>query len=151
MSGASAGAESPILSESLKGRLVSLVVILVCAAPLVTGWLLEPSPKGYGTHESLRLPPCGWLLVTGKPCMTCGMTTAVTLAVHGRIPEAFFAQPAGLVVAIVLASGLWLGVHSLLAGASPGPFLEELTRSRWVWAGAGLILAAAWAYKVVTF
>ena len=46
---------------------------------------LTPSPDGYGTHRQLvvpllgkgensQLPACSFLVMTGKPCPSCGMT-----------------------------------------------------------------------------
>ncbi|MFN9968399.1 MAG: DUF2752 domain-containing protein, partial [Phycisphaerae bacterium] len=85
-------------------RRVGLALAIVCAVPLVIGAWLTPSPTGMGTHRAIGLPPCGFLLATRRPCMTCGMTTAVSLAAQGRLLESARVQPAGALVAVVLAS-----------------------------------------------
>ncbi len=150
MSGAGAGAVSRQSGESFKARLWGLLIVATCAAALLVGARLSPDPAGHGTHTALGLPPCAFLQVFGRPCMTCGMTTAVSLAAHGRIVESFGVQPAGALVAVVLASGLWLGLHALVAGVSPWPTIDSLARPR-AMVFAVALLIAAWVYKIVTF
>lgn len=150
MSGTGAGAVSRNSGFHWTPRLLGLLLVVVCATPLALGWWLEPSAKGHGTHQALGLPPCAFLQVTGHPCMTCGMTTAVSLAAHGRFLDAFWVQPGGALFAIVLASGLWLGLHAVLTEASPVPALEAVFRARIIWIGVGILLAA-WGYKLFTF
>lgn len=72
---------------------------LVCATVLGTAVYLKPSPAGHGTHEGLGLPPCGFIVRSGFPCPTCGMTTAFSLFVRGRWIAAFLAQPTGFILA----------------------------------------------------
>lgn len=142
---------APAMSRELRDRrLIGAAVAIACAAPLITGLLLTPATQGHGTHEQLGLPACGWLLVTGYPCATCGMTTAVTLAAHGHLLQAFRVQPAGALFAVVLASGVWFGLHAMVAAISPKPLLDAITRPRTLWL-VGAVLLAAWAYKIVTF
>jgi len=131
-------------------RLLGLAVAIICATPLVIGAWLTPSPEGHGTHEALGLPRCGFLLAFGRPCMTCGMTTAVALAAHGHFAQAFRTQPAGALVAIVLASGVWFGLHAAATGVSLKPGFDALVRPRVLWI-AGAVLLAAWAYKIAVF
>jgi hypothetical protein len=70
----------------------------------LSAWL-NPSSGGVGTHTQLHLPPCGVLLVFGKPCPSCGMTTAFAWMVRGRVLRALSIQPAG--VAVFLAALAW--------------------------------------------
>lgn len=136
-----------VWSERTLARLIGLALVIVCAAPLVIGAWVSPSPSGMGTHRALGLPPCGFLLVTGRPCMTCGMTTSVSLAAHGRLGESFGAQPAGAILSIVLASGLFAGLHALATGCSLRPLLDGATHKRTLIAAA-VILGVSWGYKV---
>ena len=112
--------------------------------------LLTPDPRSIGTHEQVGLPPCATLVLFHIPCPFCGMTTAFSLMAHGRITEAFLAQPAGAIAALaclaafLLASvfalsGWWL--PSLVRGAPP----RILT-----YASVALLLVA-WIYKILTF
>ncbi|MBL8887568.1 MAG: DUF2752 domain-containing protein [Phycisphaerales bacterium] len=141
---------SSVWDTALARRLLGLAVALVCAAPLVIGACLTPSPEGHGTHQALGLPRCGFLMAFGRPCMTCGMTTAVTLAAHGQFGSAFRTQPAGAILAIVLASGVWFGLHAAATGMSLKPGFDALLRPRALWIAGGVLLAA-WAYKIAVF
>lgn len=82
--------------------------------------------------------------------MTCGMTTAVTWAAHGHFLRALQTQPAGALFAIVLASGVWFGLHAAATGISLKPGLDALVRPRVLWI-AGIVLLGAWAYKIAVF
>lgn len=64
-------------------------------AVLVTASRLDPDPSGHGTHTQLGLPPCAFRARTGRPCPSCGMTTAFAWAVRGRLDRAIVANPAG--------------------------------------------------------
>lgn len=128
-------------------RLIGLALAIVCAFPLVVGALITPSPSGMGTHRALGLPPCGFLMVTGRPCMTCGMTTSVALASRGRLLDSARVQPAGALVALVLASGLCAGLHAMATGCTLRPLLDAATHRRTLIAAA-VILIVSWGYKV---
>ncbi len=64
------------------------------AVAVVRPWL----PHGFGL-------PCPLRSVTGIPCPLCGMTRAVTYAVHGDLGASVAMTPGGI-VAVVLALGL---------------------------------------------
>jgi hypothetical protein len=78
---------------------VALLAIFVIG---VARWLV-PSPTGTGTHTQLYLPACGFKVITGLPCPSCGMTTAFSYMAHLQIARGFSAQPfgAGLFLAVV--------------------------------------------------
>ena len=85
-------------STSKKRREHFLVAALVLSPVALSLWLV-PDPRGYGTHEQLGLPPCGFRLLTGIPCPGCGGTTAFVLSTQGRFTEAIRAHVAGAVLA----------------------------------------------------
>ncbi len=62
---------------------------------------LEPDPRGFGTHTQLGLPSCSFLRTTGRLCPTCGMTTAFAWFMRGRIDRAWWANPAGCLLALL--------------------------------------------------
>ncbi len=88
-------------NTSAKNRWLHLAIAAALFAPIGIATFLSPDPRGYGTHEQLGLPPCGFRLVTGYPCPGCGGTTAFVLAVHGRFPAAFQVHVAGATSAVV--------------------------------------------------
>jgi hypothetical protein len=65
--------------------------------------LLDPDPRGYGTHQKLGLPPCTFRLLFGRPCPGCGMTTSFSHFVRGQFVEAARANAAGTLLAAVCA------------------------------------------------
>jgi hypothetical protein len=97
-------------------RWAMVATALAVAAVFAVARRLEPSPKGYGTHTQLGLPPCHFAWVTGRPCPSCGMTTAFAWTVRGRLGRAWGANPGGAVLALACA-GL---IPWLLAGAALG-------------------------------
>jgi hypothetical protein len=131
-------------------RILAGIVGVALLAMLVVGAHLTPSPEGHGTHEQMGMPPCGFVIATGHPCPTCGMTTAVTLAAHRRPLQAILTQPFGALVAIGGAVGFWGCLHVAAFGSRLGRVAEPLLRPRILWIGAGL-LVAAWIYKIATW
>ncbi|MFZ5830041.1 MAG: DUF2752 domain-containing protein [Planctomycetota bacterium] len=96
---------------------LGLLLLLVIAARL------HPAPEGRGTHQQLGLPPCSFVVLTGWPCPTCGMTTAWTLLVHGRPLAALRANAGGVLLAVAAAcTGPWLllsGLRGTWCGTKP--------------------------------
>ena len=131
--------------SGLARRGVGLLLVLVCGGVLLIATRLEPAAAGVGTHHQLGLEPCGLLASTGVPCMTCGMTTATSLAVRGRFLAAAWTQPAGLAFACVAAVGLYLGLWMCWTAADPRPALGWATRRTvWWWVGAFVLVGWAW-------
>jgi hypothetical protein len=77
-----------------------IIIIITFLMVATIGMIITPSLDGVGTHEKLGLPPCGFLVITGYPCPSCGLTTAFTLILHGRIIDAFIVQPFGVMLFI---------------------------------------------------
>ena len=115
-------------------------------AILVLAFRLTPAAAGHGTHTQLGFHQCPWVGVFGKPCMTCGMTTAFSHAAHGDLVGAFRVQPFGALLALASAVGFWLGMHALWTGSRAVVACEPLIRPRSLWVLAALA-GAAWAYK----
>jgi hypothetical protein len=61
----------------------------------VVGACLTPKPEGHGTHTELGLPPCPCVVLFGRPCPGCGLTTSFTATIHGQFGAAFHAHPLG--------------------------------------------------------
>lgn len=136
---------------------VSIAARVMCAlgAAGVLGLLLiaaslTPSPTGLGTHLQMRwvpgITPCQWLTSTGRPCITCGMTTAFAHAAAGEFASAFRAQPFGALLAIGCASAFWMLALVAFGGARLGRVAQRMLRPRILVLLAALALLA-WAYK----
>lgn len=127
-------------------RAVSLVIALGCAAVLILGAWMDPSPAGHGTHTQLGIPPCGWKFALGYPCATCGMTTAVSHAAHGDVWSSVKVQPFGFLVALGAAVGFWIALHGAVTGSRVDRVLWWVLRPRLLVVG-GILFFAAWGYK----
>ena len=143
-------AVSAVNPSSALTRVYGAAAAGVCLAPLVIAATVAPDPAGHGTHEALGLPACGWAAATLRPCPTCGMTTAFAHAVRGDLSAALLAQPMGLLLALGLAAGFWVGLHAALTGSRVGTLASRLLVPRVLWAAAG-IGAVSWAYKWMTW
>lgn len=89
-------------------------------ALLATAWALTPSDRGYGTHRQLGFPPCSFMVMFGRRCPSCGMTTSWSYLMRGR----------PLAAAQANCGGAALGLLSLAAG----PWLvASAARGGWVW------------------
>jgi hypothetical protein len=84
---------------------LTVASLLLVAIPALFGLAasLTPNPAGFGTHQQLGLPPCSFLTLTGRVCPQCGLTTSFALLLKGRFSDALTANPAGPVLAALLA------------------------------------------------
>lgn len=137
-------------SSQLPGpnRLLALAVAAASLAALVVASTLTPDVRGVETHTQLGLWPCGWLLSTGYPCPTCGMTTAFAHAAHRDLWTSIRVQPFGALMALGAAITFWGAVHVAVFGSRVGSLAVFLLRPRAVTL-AGVLLLAAWLYKVL--
>jgi len=128
-------------------RWQAAIMFAVCSGLLAVSAMLTPSEAGIGTHQQLGLPPCGFELATGAPCMTCGMTTAFSHAADGNLPASFFTQPTGALLAVLVAAGAIVSGWALISGMALGPLFSWLMRPRHAVLLVVLLLAG-WAYKM---
>jgi hypothetical protein len=133
--------------EVLRRRMAALVVFGCTSALLGLAWWLNPSPKGFGTHQALGLPPCSWPERFGVPCPACGMTTSFAYASKGRLLESFATQPMGCLLAIACGMALVGSAWTLVTGRTVWPVYERLWNARAAWL-IGLVALLAWGYKV---
>jgi len=82
-----------VLSRSQ--RRACAIGCLVLMALLGIAFCLEPSPRGFGTHLQLGLPPCSSYVWFGVPCPSCGMTTSWALVGDGKLATAMRVNSAG--------------------------------------------------------
>jgi len=130
-------------------RALAAGLALAFLALLATARLIEPDPRGFGTHEQLGLRPCYMAKYLHVPCPLCGATTAFSLAAHGAVGSAFRCQPTGALAAAACAAAFGLSAAFALSGWFP----RALWAASATKAAAMLALAtilAAWAYKIVS-
>lgn len=84
---------SPIIS--FKVRLLLALLGIGLLTLLGTAFILRPSAEGYGTHQQLGLPPCTFIVLYGRRCPACGMTTAWSHLMRGQLPSALAANVGG--------------------------------------------------------
>jgi hypothetical protein len=133
-------------------RLAWAALLVLSLSLLATAASIKPDPRGYGTHEQIRifghaLEPCGFKVMFGKPCPSCGFTTTFALATHGRPIDAARNQPFGFLVFLLTVSFVPLSFCGSVLAASAQPLFDRLP-----WGRIGLVMLGlwllAWAYKV---
>ena len=85
-------------------RAMLLVIGVALAAVFGVALYLNPynadgTPRTMATHTTLGLPPCNFVLMTGKPCPSCGMTTSFALLMHGDLGNSLRANAVGTLLA----------------------------------------------------
>lgn len=131
-------------------RAAAVLVVGVVGTVVVALATAQPDARGIGTHEQFGLDPCGWPVVYGIPCPTCGVTTASCHLVRGDVLTAFRVQPFG---AVLMLTSSVLALHALLCLARGRSFADLLVRLPvWRLLGSGfLLLLASWGYLCLTF
>jgi hypothetical protein len=90
-------------------------------------------------------PPCGFHLVTGHPCPTCGSTRAAMAMLHGRVAEAFEMNP--LFTLVLGGLVLWVAAGAVARLAGRDLRLDIGPREgRWLWVLLAASFFANWAY-----
>jgi hypothetical protein len=108
-----------------RSGLIVRLVLLAIAAGLATVfgvafWLnpYEPdgTPRTMATHTQLGVPPCNFIVMTGKPCPACGMSTSFALLVRGDVAASLRANWAGTLIAVLWAVTMVWALASGLKG-----------------------------------
>jgi hypothetical protein len=102
-------------------RLVLLVIGAGLAGVFAVAFWLNPynpdgTPRTVATHTQLGMPPCNFILMTGKPCPACGMTTSFALLVRGEVAASLRANWAGTLIAVLWAITMVWAVASGVKG-----------------------------------
>ena len=104
---------------SRRDRLLLAMAAAALLGLLALAAVLKPCPLGHGTHQQLGLPPCTFWVLFGRPCPTCGMTTAWAHLVRGDWLSAFRANVGGTLLGILAI----VAVPWLLGSARRGTWL----------------------------
>ena len=89
---------------------------IVLLGLLATAARLEPSSRGFGTHQQLGLAQCSMLSLTGGTmrCPSCGMTTSWSHMMRGQVLGALQSNVGGTLLAVAaMISGPWMLVSGL--------------------------------------
>lgn len=130
-------------------RLTALVVLTGCGTLLGIAAWLSPDGRGYGTHEQLPFQgPCGFLLSTGYPCPTCGMTTAFAHTMEGNWISAIQTQPGGWALAVGCGLAIFMSLWILKTGRLPIWFILWVTPFRFFVTMLTLLLGS-WAVILI--
>ena len=98
----------------LRRRFLTAIVGVALLCLLAVALLLTPDSRGHGTHEQLGLPPCSLVVLFGIRCPTCGSTTAFVHVARGELIEAFAANVAGALLAMLsLPAGIWVCLSAI--------------------------------------
>ncbi|MGQ0637525.1 MAG: DUF2752 domain-containing protein [Planctomycetaceae bacterium] len=127
------------------GRGLLLAWSLFLLGGFALAWRLEPDPRGFGTHESLGLPPCTFRALCGLPCPSCGMTTSFAYLTHGRLTDACHANVGGALLGLVCAvqvpwcwCSAWCGrlvgiSQPTRAGLAMALVVAGVSAANWLW------------------
>jgi hypothetical protein len=132
---------------SVRGRLLSLAVGLLCLTPLVIASQLRPSPDGYGSHTAMGLAPCQFMRTTGLPCPSCGMTTSWTWFVRGNLRASLYVQPMGTVLAVLVGCCFWAALYIAVTGR-PVYRLLQVIPGRYYFVPLLTFAILAWGWKI---
>ena len=92
---------------------VGFTTVIVIAA-FLRPYTEDGSAKTMATHTQLGLEPCSMVVITGKPCPACGMTTSFSLLVHGDVGNSLKANWVGtLFCASIIVLTPWLVMSAI--------------------------------------
>jgi len=119
----------PVLSRKERaaaGGFAVLGCLVFIIAAILSPYDAAGQPLSHGTHRQLGLPPCAMKALTGVPCPSCGMTTSISLIMHGDLTAASEANWAGILVAgLGLMTTVWL--IAVAAGIPAGSLTVDET------------------------
>jgi hypothetical protein len=135
------------LSLTHQDRTRYLVVACLAAIILCAARYLQPSPTGVGTHEQLGLPPCPFLLLTGIPCLSCGLTTSFAHAARLHFYESLITQPFGLILFWLTVLSIPLSLYFIHRHISWSQMINRIKSSPALY-GLIAIHLLSWIYKI---
>lgn len=115
---------------------------------VVLGLLVDPDPRGFGTHEKLGLPACKPMVWWNVPCPGCGVTTSLALLAHGHPWASLVNQPFGFAFALVLVAFAAWAIVQAVKGRDVSKAVHDLRVGKLV-LGLALLMAVSWIYKLV--
>ena len=103
----------------VRATLIAVAVALAgvfVAAARINPYDADGNPRTSATHTQLGMPPCNFVVLTGKPCPSCGMTTSFALLVRGDVIASARANWVGSIICLMWATTLVWAVASGIRG-----------------------------------
>jgi Protein of unknown function (DUF2752) len=129
------------------GRLLAAVISVICLAVMVTAARVRPDPAGLGTHTQLGLQQCQFLLRTGLPCPSCGMTTSYAWFARGNFLASVYVQPMGFLLALLTVMAFWTGLYVAATGRAVYQLMSR-GPTRYYVPGLFAWAIIAWGWKI---
>jgi hypothetical protein len=129
------------------GRAFALFITGISLSVLLIALSLSPSPAGLGTHQALGYQRCQFLLTTGLPCPTCGMTTSFAHFVRGQWLASFYVQPMGFLLALITGAFFWASLYVAVTGKPIHRLLRQVPMPVLILTMMSLAIAA-WGWKI---
>lgn len=114
---------------------------------LIMAALLQPDPRGFGTHQQFGFPPCSFRMLLGIPCPSCGGTTSFAHFVRGQWTQSLQANVAGFALALVSAGFVPWSAWSCWQGRTVGISSPSMTALAVMLSLSGLA-AAQWIFRL---
>jgi Protein of unknown function (DUF2752) len=92
--------------------LTAVFVVAACLRPYGD----DGEPLTMATHTQLGLAPCNMVVITGKPCPACGMTTSFALLMHGDLSASLRANWVGTLIAVFWLTLIPWGAVTVIRG-----------------------------------
>lgn len=89
------------LPASFRSKLGAVFGVGLALTLLLLARSLDPSGRGYGTHQQLGLPPCSSILLWDTRCPACGMTTSWSYLMRGQLVSAWYANAGGTLLGLI--------------------------------------------------
>jgi hypothetical protein len=102
-------------------RLLLVLMTLAASGVLAAAIWIHPydaagQPQSHSTHTQLGMPPCSMMVMLGKPCPACGMTTSFALLAHGDPGPSLRANWVGTLMAAATFAFIPWGAVSAIRG-----------------------------------
>jgi hypothetical protein len=146
-------AEAARIRRLVRATLIAVAVALTgvfAAAIRINPYDENGNPRTMSSHTQLGLPPCNFVVLTGKPCPSCGMTTSFALLVRGDVFASMRANWVGSVICL-----LWAGtlVWAVASGVRGKPLFIPPGRGELVFTvitgGVLTLMLARWAVVLI--
>lgn len=116
--------------KRLAGQLTWSILWLTVTA--LGAFFLKPSAAGHGTHTQLGLPSCPTVLLFGRLCPGCGLTTSWTSLLHGDWAGSLHAHPFGPLLYLVFT------LSAVLSMFGYATLCKFDTNKRWITVATGV-------------